>query len=153
LSKHFVDSNVFYYHFLQDEVQGPISTEIIQRIKRGESATTSVIVISELISLFEFRILQSKKRKDISSVEREYIIEQFDKSVINFQKLLDNLVHLEKVSCTFEDARRAFLLMPQYNLGYNDCVNLSIIEREKIKNIYSFDKDFDRVPWLSRKNS
>lgn len=71
MSTHFVDSNFFYYHFLQDKVQGPRATEIVRRIRNGEAAATSVIVVSELTSLFEIRIMQTERRKDLSQVEKQ----------------------------------------------------------------------------------
>jgi len=153
LETYFVDSNVFYYHFLQDKAYGPSATGIIRRIRNGEASATSVVVVSELVSLFEFRIMQADRRKDISQEEKAYITDRFKDAISDFQHLLDNLVHLDKLSCSFEDAQRAFPLMSKHDLEFNDSLNLSIIERENIPGVYSFDKAYGRIPWLTRKQS
>jgi len=152
LETHFIDSNIFYYHLLQDKVHGSSATSIIRRIRNGEAATTSVTVLSELISLFEFRIMQTRKREDLSQAEKEYITERFEKSTYNFHDLITTLVHLEKLDCTWNDALKAFTYKSEYKLGFNDATNLAVMERNNISNIYSFDKAFDNVPWLKRKD-
>ncbi len=150
---HFVDSNIFYYHLLQDKVHGLRATSIIRRIRDGEEAATSVIVLSELTSLFEFRIMQTRRREDLTQAEKEYIIERFDKSVSTLHDLITTLVHLEKLDCAWDDALKAFTYRSEYKLGFNDATNLAVMERKNISNIYSFDKAFDNVAWLRRKYS
>ena len=153
MGTHFVDSNIFYYHLLQDKIHGPAATEIIRRIRDGEAAATSVIVLSELISLFEFRIIQTRRREDLSQKEKENITERFKKSISDFHDLITILVHLEKLDCTWDDALKAFTYISEYKLGFNDATNLAVMERNNISNIYSFDKTFDNVSWLRRKRS
>ena len=150
---HFVDSNIFYYHLLQDKVHGPRATGIIGRIRDGEAAATSVIVISELISLFEFRIMQTHKRVDLSLGEKKYITERFERSTSDCHDLITSLVHLEKLDCTSDDALNAFTYRSKYRLGFNDAINLAVMERNNILDIYSFDKAFDNIPWLKRKDA
>jgi len=153
LEVHFVDSNIFYYHLLQDRVYGSRATRILRRIRDGEAAAISVIVLSELVSLFEFRMLQTRKREDVSQKERERIAERFEKSISDLHDLVTKLVHLEKLDCTWDDALKAFTYRSEYKLGFNDATNLAVMERNEISNIYSFDKAFDKVPWLKRKES
>lgn len=150
---HFVDSNIFYYHLLQDKIHGPRATGIIRRIRNGEEAATSIIVLSELTSLFEFRIMQTRKRKDISQAEKGYITERFEKSLSDLHDLITTLAHLEKLDCTWDDTLKAFTYRSEYKLGFNDATNLAVMERKSISNIYSFDKAFNNVPWLRRKDS
>jgi len=150
---HFVDSNIFYYHLLQDKAYGLRATGIIRRIRNGEAAATSVIVLSELTSLFEFRILQTLKRKDLPQTEKETICQRFEKSASSLRDLVTTLVHLKKLGCAWDDALKAFTYKIEYKLGFNDAVNLAVIERNGISNMYTFDKSFDNVPWLGRKDS
>jgi len=150
---HFVDSNIFYYHLLQDKVHGPRATGIIRRIRNGEAAATSVVVLSELTCLFEFRVLQTLKRKDLSQAEKQSICERFEESVSGFRDLVTTLVHLEKLGCAWDDALKAFTYRSQYKLGFNDAANLAVMDRNGISNIYTFDKSFYNVPWLRRKDS
>jgi len=149
----FVDSNIFYYHLLQDKVYGSSATSIICRIRDGEATATSVIVLSELISLFEFRILQTHRREDLLQTEKEYITERFEKAISNLHDLFTTLAYLEKLDCTWSDALKAFTYCSEYKLGFNDAINLAVMERNNISEICSFDKAFDNVPWLKRKNA
>jgi len=153
LEIHFVDSNIFYYHLLQDKVHGSRATSIIRRIRNGEPAATSVTVLSELINLFEFRIIQVRKREDLPQAEKEYTIERFEKAVSNFHDLITTLAHLEKLDCMWSDVLKAFIYRSEYKLGFNDATNLIVMERNNISNIYSFDKAFDNISWLKRKDS
>ena len=150
---HFVDSNIFYYHLLQDRVHGPRATGIIRRIRDGEAAATSVVVISELICLFEFRIMQTQRREDLSQAEKEYVTERFEKSVFGCRDLVIALVHLEKLDCKWDDVLKAFIYRSKYGLGFNDAVNVAVMERKNISGVYSFDKALDSVPWLKRKDA
>lgn len=151
MSIHFVDSNVFYYHLLQDRTYGPRATGILNRIWEGENAATSVIVISELVSLFEFRILQARKRKDLSQTEKEYIVERFKEAIHALYRLITTLTYLRKLDCTPRDAFDAFTYRSKYGLNFNDALNVAIMKRNNISEIYSFDKAFDKIPWLKRK--
>ena len=150
---HFVDSNIFYYHLLQDKIHGPRATGILRRVKEGKIAATSVIVISELVSLFEFRMVQAHKRKDLSQAEKNFIVKHFERAISGFYELTTTLMYLKKLSCTSRDVSEAFDYRSEYNLNFNDAINIAIMKRNDISNIYSFDKAFDEVPWLSRKTS
>ena len=150
---HFVDSNVFYYHLHQDKTYGPRATGIMRRIRDGEEAATSVIVVSELVSLFEFRIVQSRKREDLSQTEKDYIAKRFEEAISDFYNLITALAYLSKLDCTWDTALKAFAYRSSYRLDFNDAINLAVMERNNIRNIYSFDKAFDNVPWLKRKKA
>ncbi len=97
--------------------------------------------------------MQTRRREDLSQAEKEHIAERFRKSVSNFHGLITTLVHLEKLDCTWDAALKAFTYRSEYKLGFNDAINLAVMERNNISNIYSFDKAFDNVPWLKRKNT
>ena len=149
----FVDSNIFYYHLLQDKVYGASATEVIRRIRDGEEAATSVIVLSELMSLFEYRMIQTARRKDLSEGEKAYITERFKKSMSGLSDLIMTLTHLEKLDCVWEDALKAFKYGAEYGLGFNDAAILAAMERKNISNVYSFDKAFVSVLWVRRRDS
>lgn len=147
----FIDSNVFYYHLLSDRAYGPKASNIIGKVRSGEEGATSVIAVSELVSLFEFRMLQARKHKEMSEEEKERTIRRYEDAVKGLFELLTSLIHLRKLDCSWRDEVEAFDCRANYGLEFNDSVNLAIMKRIHIKEIYSFDKGFDIVPWLKRR--
>ncbi|MFQ6074631.1 MAG: type II toxin-antitoxin system VapC family toxin [Candidatus Bathyarchaeia archaeon] len=148
----FIDSNIFYYHLVQDKTYGPNATGIIGRVRDGEPAATSVIVVSELMSLFEFRILQIHRRDDLSSAQKALLIKRFESAMSSFYDLITSLVHLDKLGCAWDEALEAFVHMLDYGLDFNDALNVAVMKRNNIQSLYSLDKAFDRVPWLKRRS-
>ena len=147
---HLVDSNIFYYHLLQDRDHGPRSTGIIRRIRDGEEAAISTVIVSELASLFEFRILQARRDRDLTEARRRYVIERFGRAVTALHDLVTGLAHLRKLGCGWDQANRAFELRSAHRLDCNDALNAAILEKNDISSIYSFDSSFDRIPWVQR---
>ena len=149
---HFVDSNVFYYHLLQDKEHGESATNILNTIKEGEESAISVIIISEFVSLFEFRILQTQKRGDLSQGEKDFVIGRFKEAISSFYDLISSLASLRKLDCNWDDVIRAYTYRTKYRLDLNDALNVAIMERNGIDHLYSFDKAFDNVPWIKREH-
>ena len=150
---HFVDSNVFYYHLLQDRDHGSKATSIVRRIRDGEESVTSIIVVCRLASLFEYRIFQARRSGDLPQAKKDCIVECFEKSISLLYDLLKALAHLEKLDCSWDETAKAFAYRSEYGMDFNDAVNLAIMEKNDISNIYSFDKSFDGVPWLERRST
>lgn len=149
---HFVDSNIFYYHLLQDKEHGASATDILNRIKEGEESATSVIIVSELVSLFEFRILQTQKRRELSQSERNFVKSRFEEAISSFYDLISSLAFLTKLDCNWDDAIKAYRYRTKYRLDFNDALNVAVMERNGIGHLYSFDKAFDKVPWIKREH-
>lgn len=121
---HFVDSNIFYYHLVQDRDHGPKATGIFRRIRDGEESATSTVVVSELASLFEFRILQTSGRQDLSQSAKDGLMKRFEESLSYLYDLLKALAHLEKLGCTWDETAKAFSYREKYKMDFNDAVNL-----------------------------
>lgn len=51
---------------------------------------------------------------------------------------------------TLEDELKATKLYGRFPLGISDLINLSIMERHGVHEIYSLDKGFDEVPAIKR---
>ena len=150
MEAHFVDSNIFYYHLLQDRDHGPQSTGIIRRIRDGEEAAISTVIVSELASIFEIRILQARRNRDLTQARRGYVIKRFEGAVPALHDLVTSLAHLRKLGCGWDQAARAFELRSTYRLDYNDALKAAIMEKNDISDVYSFDASFDRIPWVHR---
>ena len=58
---------------------------------------------------------------------------------------LYSLENLKIVGITEEEYLIAIELMKKYKIDPNDCLAIYIMKKEGIKEIYSFDKDFDKI--------
>lgn len=129
----FVDSNIFIYVLANDPRYGDTSLKILRRIEKGEEAAISTLVITQVCSYLRWR-----KRVDI---------------IPTFLKLIRSLVTLRKIQTSFEDFILASKLIEKYNLDWgmwDDLVITVQMQRYKINEIYSNDKDFDRIPGVKR---
>ncbi|MBO3754672.1 MAG: type II toxin-antitoxin system VapC family toxin [Candidatus Brockarchaeota archaeon] len=102
---------------------------ILAKIRDGEEAVTSTLVKDE--ALIWFSRYKSSRLTD-------------------FLRSLMALTGLKIVEPTIEDELEATRLFGKHRLGVSDLVNLSIMRRLAIREIYSLDKGFDDVPDVKR---
>ena len=128
----FLDTNILLRHFLADhEEQSPRATAAIAQIERGElRVRTSETVV------FETVFTLSRSYREPKEKIREALLAVLD---------LPGIILPGKKSY-----RRAFDLFVELNLPFADAYHVALMERLKIGRIMSFDRDFDRVPGLSR---
>lgn len=129
----FVDSNIFVYHLAADPVHGKTARKIIERIENGEESYTSTLVIAQVCSYLKW-----KKRQD---------------AIPPFLSFLKGLTSLQKIETSILDFEEARNLQKQQNLPWaiwDDIVIIVQMQRINIKEIYSNDKDFDKIPWVKR---
>lgn len=134
----FVDANVFLHAFLQpkgklaaaeNDVKQSAKT-IIRRIEDEEKAVTSAVHISEVSNVLESQSSNKISRDIIESI------------------LLDE--NIEIVGVDKELYVASLELAKIHEIGINDCVALNVMQIKKIKEIYSFDADFDRIEGIKR---
>ncbi|MEM3623343.1 MAG: type II toxin-antitoxin system VapC family toxin [Candidatus Bathyarchaeia archaeon] len=129
----FVDSNVFVYHLAADPAYGQKAKNIIQKIEAGEESATSTLAIAQVCSYLKW-----KKRESIIPI---------------FLSLVKGLTTLQKIETTMLDFEEARGLQTQLNLPWlmwDDILIAAQMKRLNIKEIYSNDKDFDKIPWIKR---
>jgi len=129
----FVDSNIFVYHLAADPTYGQKAKTIIEKIEKGEKTVTSTLAIAQVCSYLKW-----KKRQNIIPLFLSFI-----KGLVTLQKIQTNILD-------FEESRSIQL---QYNLPWSmwdDIVIAAQMKRLNIKEIYSNDKDFDKIPWIKR---
>ncbi|MBO3833288.1 MAG: type II toxin-antitoxin system VapC family toxin [Candidatus Brockarchaeota archaeon] len=129
----FVDSNIFVYHLTAEPLYGKTARKIIERIENGEESYTSTLVIAQVCSYLKW-----KKKHDVIPL------------FLSFLKGLTSLQKIETSILDFEEARN---LQKQQNLPWtiwDDIVVSAQMKRINIKEIYSNDKDFDKIPWVIR---
>ena len=112
---------------------GNIASEIIGRVERGEEAATSTLIISQVCGYLKWR-------------GRHDVIPKF----LGFLKSLPNLT---KVDTIFIDFVQAWELYVRHNLNWrfwDDLVIAAQMIRLNIREIYSNDRDFDKIPEVKR---
>ena len=102
---------------------------ILAKIRDGEEALTSGLVKDE--ALIWFSRYKASRLSD-------------------FVGGLAALTHLKMVEPTLEDELEATKLYGRYPLGISDLINLSIMRRHGVSEIYSTDRGFEHVPTVKR---
>lgn len=134
----FLDANVFIYAYYkpkheltekQKEMKEK-AKEIIKRINDGEEVITTVVHISEISNI----------------LKRALSIEDLYSLLIG----LFSLDNVRIVDVTESDYLSAIELMRELKLDPNDCLAVVTMQREGIREIYTFDRGFDRVSGIRR---
>ena len=129
----FLDSNVFIYHLLNDPRNGKRAKEILESVEGGQEAAVPLIAIAQICSYLKWRKLSG--------------------TIPIFLKLLQSLPALNKEETIFSDYISAFSLQEKLRLPWamwDDLVIASQMQRLGIHEIYSFDKDFDKISIVKR---
>ncbi|MCD6368679.1 MAG: type II toxin-antitoxin system VapC family toxin [Thermoproteales archaeon] len=134
----FLDSSVYLYAILKPRKEltrreKAIKDEakaIISSLEEGEEMVTSTIHLSEILNMVESRLGLEKALA---------VLETF--------LSMDNLTIL---GVTRENYEEALIIAEKYNVSPNDAVAVTLCATNGIKEIYSFDKHFDNIPWIKR---
>ena len=128
----FLDTNILLRFLTRDDEQkAQQALNLLMRIERSEEKViTSPLVIFETIYT-----LQS-----FYKVPRQHIKEQV-LAIISLRSL-----HLPDKSLYY----RAFDLYVTKNISFADAYNAVYMQSEEISNIYSWDRDFDKIDGITR---
>ena len=129
----FLDTNVLLRHLRQDHpIHSPKASAILKRVERGElEVRTSDLVVFETVFTLERGYRQ----------RREAIADK-----------LVGLLELPGIELPGKRLyRRVFELYLGTRLGFADCYHAALIEHTGGTEILSFDRDFDSVPGLTRR--
>jgi predicted nucleic acid-binding protein len=102
---------------------------ILSKIRDGEEALTSTLTKDE--ALVWFSRYKASRLSD-------------------FIRSLTALTNMTLAHPTLEDELEATQLCGKYPLGISDLINLSIMKRHGINEIYTTDKDFEKVSTVKR---
>jgi len=134
----FVDANVFIYAMLEpkhklseQEIKLKKNAKIIlKKIEEGEKAMISVVHVSEIVN-----VLSSLHSISLANEFLDYILSTPRLQIIEVEKKIYLLANeLSKI----------------IKIGINDCLAYALMRNNKITEIYSFDKDFDKVYDIKR---
>ena len=128
----FLDTNVLLRHLTQDEPhQSPRATALLARIERDELSV---------------RIADTIVFETVFTLERVY---RASKSAIREQ--LGALLSLPGIELPAKSRlARVFDTYAGLNISFADAYHAVLAESLGLSEIYSWDRDFDRVAWLRR---
>ena len=127
----FVDSNVFIYVLVKSPKDDYIiAKRILQRIEEGEEAVTNTAVIQEIVNWLEY----NNRRREIEKL----------------LTAINSYMAMKKAGVSWSDMIAAIDDMNKYGLDFVDALTLQTMKRNNINEIYTNDRDFDRVKWIRR---
>ena len=134
-AKPFLDTNVLLNHILQENSgHGARATAILERIEAGElSVRTSDIVVSEAVF----------------TLQRSYRVprEQIASAVLQ-------LLELPGIELPSKSRYRSvFELYVSTGVGFADCFHTVMMGQLGITEVLSFDRDFDKLPGIQRREA
>ncbi len=134
----FVDASVFVHAYLRsrrelrpdERAMKAHARDIVARIDAGEEVVTSSVQFSEVANLLE----QWFPFEDAKTIQRGIL----------------TLDSVRILSVTRTDLIEALAIEPDAGLGTSDALAVILMRREGLREIYSFDRDFDRAPGVRR---
>jgi predicted nucleic acid-binding protein len=127
----FVDTNVFIYVLVKSPQRDfEISQRILKRIENGEETATSLAVIQEVVDWLEY----NNRKKEVKS----------------FLTAVNSYLTMNKLNNTWDDFLTALNNIEEHKIDFVDALTLQTMKKNNIDEIYSNDKDFDRVKWAER---
>jgi len=128
----FVDTNVFI-RFLTNDIpeKADACEKLFQKtIDKKETLFTTDLVIAEIIWVLEsYYELPRKKVQD----------------------MVEKILNTPNLVCQHKNAiLNALALYIEKNIDYIDAYNAVILKDKRIEKLYSYDKHYDRIDWLTR---
>ncbi len=129
----FVDANIFLRLITGDDPENAARClELFERASRGDvSFHTSESVVVEVVYVLS-RTTYRSPRAEVEAA--------FGAALSNPGLRMD---HKSSVL-------RALELWHESNLGFEDCLSVQHVRRLALDGIYSYDRDFDRIPGIRR---
>jgi predicted nucleic acid-binding protein len=127
----FVDANVFIYVLVKSPKKDfEIAYGILERIEHGEESATSTAVIQEVVDWLEY----NNRKKEIKT----------------FLTAVNSYLSMNKLDVAWDNYLPSLEAMYDKQIGFVDSLTLQLMKQHKITEIYSNDKDFDRIGWVKR---
>jgi len=127
----FVDANVFIYVLVKSPQKDfETSKRILKRIENGEETATSLAIIQEVVDWLEY----NNRKKEVRV----------------FLTAINSYLTLNKLNNTWSDVLTALDNTYEHKIDFVDALTLQTMKNNKINEIYSNDKDFDRVKWVKK---
>lgn len=125
----FVDTNIFIYSLTGHPAFGLTAKRILERIENGEEASTSSLVLLETAWVLE-------------AMGRQGDIETCLAKILSYESL-------EVMEITCDDLLVGANNMTTYKVDFNDGINIALMARRGISEIYSNDqKHLGKIDFL-----
>jgi uncharacterized protein len=130
----FIDANIFLRYLTRDDpAKAPACFELFQKAKAGEVVlTTTEATLAEVVFVLASRNNYNMGRAEIR--ERLYPI-----LTLRGFKLPNRRLYL-----------RALDIFMAHGIEFGDAIIVAQMERQKIRRLFSYDRDFDGIPGISR---
>jgi len=128
----FIDTNLFIRYFTRDdEERAEAVLKLLKRVEKNEEKIiTSPLVIFELV--FTLGNYYKVPRREI-------------------KEIMQTVFNLRGLRLDYRDVFESALeLYSQGNLSFADAFNACFMSKREIKEIYSFDEDFDQLEGIKR---
>jgi len=128
----FVDTNVFIRFLTNDIPQKADACEEVfkKAVQKEEIIFTTDTVIAEIVWVLE----------SFYELQKEEI-----------QSKVEKILNTPNLVCPNKDLiLRALALYREKNIDYIDAYNALILKEKGVDELYSYDKDYDRIDWLTR---
>lgn len=129
----FIDANIFIRYLTGDDaIKAKQCLGLFRQVKQNEvTITTSEAIIAEVVYVLSSKMYKLS-RSDI---------------VVRLRPLLT----LSSLKLPYRKVfLRALELYAHHTVDFEDCLTAAHMERQKITNIYSYDKDFDTIASIKR---
>ena len=128
----FVDTNIFIRFLTDDLPRKADDCEKLFRkaIDKKESLYTTELVIAEIIWVLESYYKLTKE---------------------DVKEKVEKILNTPNLSCPGKDMiLEALNLYTEKNIDYIDAYNAQVMRRNGIEEVFSYDKHYERIPWVKR---
>jgi len=128
----FIDTNIFIRFLVNDIPQKADACEKIFKnaVAKKETLFTTEMVIAEIIWVLE---------------------SYYELSQQEVQEKVEKILNTPNLICPHKDLiLNALTIYSEKNIDYIDAYNALILKGKGIKELYSYDKHYDRMDWLTR---
>ncbi len=144
-----LDANIFIYAFGRQSVQ---CAQLLERCQDGNvHAVTTIEVVTEVCN--RLMLLEAFENGIITRISVPALRAKAAgiKNLTRYWMLASRIFDLNIKVLRLDEARarRAHLLRTTHGLLTNDSLIAAALEQERIQNIASSDRDFERVEWLT----
>lgn len=142
----FVDTNIFIYHLLEDELYGASCRDFLKRVEaRSVTAFTSPIVAAETLFIYLRSWIIKNKRIAPKRVLRYLKSHRAVVQEVDFHKPRALLALLRVLPLNQAVLQTSYDLMMRYQLLPADAIDAALLKRHNLSALATRDNDFDNV--------
>jgi predicted nucleic-acid-binding protein len=128
----FIDTNIFI-RFLVNDI--PQKADACEKIFKNAVAKKETLFITEMVIAEIIWVLES----------------YYELPQPEVQEKVEKIINTPNLICPHKDLiLNALTIYGENNIDYIDAYNALILKDKGIKEVYSYDKHYDRMDWLTR---